>query len=101
MLAQLCPNPLLGFVCGLMHNLLRELPAARAIYADPTSLSRETGLSFQLPAHAALKDGRSEDRARSPPSIWLSPKATCSNVAARDQVTPMAELSARWGIGFS
>ena len=27
-LAQLCPNRLLGFLCGLMHNLLRDLPLA-------------------------------------------------------------------------
>lgn len=63
-LAQLCPNPLLGFLCGLMHNLLRELPVARRIYADPTAVSREEGLSFQYRLMAALKDGRSEDARR-------------------------------------
>ncbi|MBO3761424.1 FadR/GntR family transcriptional regulator [Ciceribacter sp. L1K22] len=60
-LAQLCPNPLLGFICGLMHNLLRELPVARKIYADATPFSREEGLSFQYRLMAALKDGRGDD----------------------------------------
>ena len=63
-LAQLCPNPLLGFLCGLMHNLLRELPLARSIYADPAPSSREEGLSFQYRLMAALKDGRAEDARR-------------------------------------
>lgn len=60
-LAQLCPNRLLGFLCGLMHNILRDLPAARRIYADPIPTSREEGLLFQYRLMAALKDGRAED----------------------------------------
>lgn len=60
-LAQLSPNPLLGFLCGLMHNLLRDLPLARQIYADPTPRSREEGLSYQYRLMAALKDGRADD----------------------------------------
>ena len=63
-LAQFCPKPLLGFLCGLMHNLLRELPAARRIYADESAVSREEGLSFQYRLMAALKDGRTEDARR-------------------------------------
>jgi GntR family transcriptional repressor for pyruvate dehydrogenase complex len=63
-LAQLSPNPLLGFLCGLMHNLLRELPLARKIYADPAPSSREEGLSFQYRLMAALKDGRTDDARR-------------------------------------
>ncbi len=61
LLAQFSPNPLLGFLCGLMHNLLRELPLARQIYADPSPGSREDGLSYQYRLMAALKDGRAED----------------------------------------
>lgn len=64
MLAQICPNPLLGFICGLMHNLLREHPDARAVYADTSPSSREEGLSFQYRLMAALKDGRAEDARR-------------------------------------
>lgn len=60
-LARLCPNPLLGFLVGLTHNLLREHPAACRIYADPAPLSREEGLSFQYRMLAALKEGRGED----------------------------------------
>ncbi|ASY66727.1 Transcriptional regulator, GntR family (plasmid) [Sinorhizobium sojae CCBAU 05684] len=60
-LAQLCPNRLLGFLCGLMHNLLRDLPLARRIYADPMPTAREEGLLFQYRLMAALKDGRSEE----------------------------------------
>ncbi|USJ27359.1 FadR/GntR family transcriptional regulator [Ensifer adhaerens] len=60
-LAQLCPNPLLGLLCGLIQNLLREHPLARQIYADPAPSSREEGLSFQYRLLAALKDGRGED----------------------------------------
>ncbi|RDL47283.1 HTH-type transcriptional regulator LutR [Ensifer sp. M14] len=63
-LAQMCPNPLLGFLCGLMHNLLRGLPLARQIYADPAPSSREEGLSFQYRLMAALKDGRVDDSRR-------------------------------------
>ena len=61
LLAKLCPNRLLGFICGLSHNLLRSLPIARAIYADPTPASREEGLVFQHRLLAALVENRSED----------------------------------------
>lgn len=60
LLAELSPSPLLGFLCGLMHNLLRELPVARQIYADPAPASREEGLLFQHRLMAALKQGRSD-----------------------------------------
>ncbi|WP_019172597.1 FadR/GntR family transcriptional regulator [Pseudaminobacter salicylatoxidans] len=64
LLAELSPSPLLGFLCGLMHNLLRELPLARQIYADPAPAPREEGLLFQHRLMAALKDGRSDDARR-------------------------------------
>lgn len=60
-LAQFSPNPLLGFLCGLMHNLLRDLPVARQVYADPTPSSREKGVSYQYRLMAALKEGRADD----------------------------------------
>ncbi|WP_235883102.1 FadR/GntR family transcriptional regulator [Rhizobium rhizophilum] len=60
-LAQFSPNPLLGFLCGLMHNLLRDSPVAKQIYADPTPSSREEGVSYQYRLMAALKDGRADD----------------------------------------
>lgn len=64
LLAGLSPNPLLGFLCGLTHKLLRDLPLARRIYADPAPASREEGLLFQHRLLAALKDGRVEDARR-------------------------------------
>lgn len=60
-LAQLCPNRLLGFMCGLTHNLLRNMPVARSIYADPTPASREEGLLFQHRLLTALIENRAED----------------------------------------
>ncbi|MBA8840432.1 GntR family transcriptional regulator [Ochrobactrum sp. RH2CCR150] len=64
LLAQQCPDRLLGFVCGLTHHLLRSLPVARAIYADPTPASREAGLVFQHRLLAALTENRAEDARR-------------------------------------
>jgi GntR family transcriptional regulator, transcriptional repressor for pyruvate dehydrogenase complex len=61
LLAQRCPDRLLGFVSGLTHHLLRNLPVARAIYADPTPASREAGLVFQHRLLAALIENRQED----------------------------------------
>ena len=64
LLAQLCPDRLLGFICGLTHNLLRNLPVAREIYADPSPASREEGLVFQHRLLTALIENRSEDARR-------------------------------------
>ncbi|QLF71489.1 FadR family transcriptional regulator (plasmid) [Peteryoungia desertarenae] len=61
LLAQLCPNPVLGFACVFAQNMLRNLPLARRIYADPEPASREEGLLFQYRLLAALKDGRAEE----------------------------------------
>ncbi|MCV9909471.1 GntR family transcriptional regulator [Brucella sp. HL-2] len=60
-LAQLCPSRLLGFMSGLTHNLLRNMPVARSIYADPTPASREEGLLFQHRLLTALIENRAED----------------------------------------
>ncbi|MCX2698815.1 MULTISPECIES: FadR/GntR family transcriptional regulator [Ochrobactrum] len=60
-LAQRCPNRLLGFICRLTHKLLRDMPLARAIYADPTPSSREEGLLFQHRLLASLIENRPED----------------------------------------
>ncbi|NNU63452.1 FadR/GntR family transcriptional regulator [Ochrobactrum soli] len=64
LLARLCPDRLLGFICGLTHHLLRNLPVARGIYADPTPASREAGLVFQHRLLAALIENRPEDARR-------------------------------------
>jgi DNA-binding FadR family transcriptional regulator len=55
-LAELCPNPILGFICGFMHNLLRNLTICRHIYASPTPDElREQGLHYQISLIRALK----------------------------------------------
>jgi len=53
-LADLCPNPVLGFVCGFLQNLLRNLSIARRIYDKPNPELRETGLSYQIGLLSAL-----------------------------------------------
>lgn len=54
-LAELCPNPILGFICGFMHNLLRNLTICRHIYGSPNPELRETGLHYQIQLIRALK----------------------------------------------
>lgn len=54
-LAELCPNPVLGFVCGLMQNLLRNLAICRAIYASPLPELREQGIMYQIRLLSALR----------------------------------------------
>ncbi|WP_163265391.1 FadR/GntR family transcriptional regulator [Chelativorans alearense] len=59
-LAELCPNPVLGFMCGFLQNLLRNLTVCRRIYDRPNPALRETGLSYQTRLIAALKAGDGE-----------------------------------------
>lgn len=54
-LAELCPNPILGFVCGFMHNLLRNLTICRHIYGSPNPALREHALHYQIGLIRALK----------------------------------------------
>ena len=54
-LAELCPNPVLGFMCGFLQNLLRDLTVCRRIYDRPNPELREVGLSYQMRLIAALK----------------------------------------------
>lgn len=55
-LAELCPNPVLGFMCGFMQNLLRNLTICRRIYGEPNPELRESGLHYQIQLIRALKD---------------------------------------------
>lgn len=59
-LAELCPNPVLGFMCGFLQNLLRDLTVCRRIYDRPNPALRETGLSYQTRLIAALRAGDGE-----------------------------------------
>ena len=53
-LAELSPNPILGFICGFMHNLLRNLTVCKHIYEQPNPLLREHALHYQIELLRAL-----------------------------------------------
>lgn len=59
-LADLCPNPLLGFVCGFLQNLLRNLTVCRRIYDQPQPRLREHAMHYQLQLLHALRDEDAE-----------------------------------------
>ncbi|RUT34410.1 FadR family transcriptional regulator [Arsenicitalea aurantiaca] len=63
-LAELSPNPVLGFVAGLMQNLLRDLPVCRRIYAETAPGPREVGLLFQMRLMSAISENRPDDAYR-------------------------------------
>ena len=46
-LAGLSDNPLLGFVCGFLVRLLKELTICKRIYDQPNPELRERGVSYQ------------------------------------------------------
>lgn len=56
-LAELCPNSVLGFFCGFLQNLLRNLAICKRIYDKPNPELRETGLSYQIRLLSALHAG--------------------------------------------
>ena len=59
-LAEVSPNPILGFVCGFLQNLLRNLAICQRIYDKPNPELRETGLHYQVQLLKALKSGDAE-----------------------------------------
>ncbi|WP_274423871.1 FadR/GntR family transcriptional regulator [Chelativorans sp. YIM 93263] len=59
-LAELCPNPVLGFMCSFLQNLLRNLTVCRRIYDQPNPELRETGLSYQTRLLEALREQDAE-----------------------------------------
>jgi GntR family transcriptional regulator, transcriptional repressor for pyruvate dehydrogenase complex len=54
-LAKLSPNPILGFTCGFMQNLLRSLTICKQIYGTPNPDLRETALHYQVRLLRALR----------------------------------------------
>lgn len=62
-LAELCPNPLLGFICGFLQNLLRNLTICRRIYDTPNPELREHALHYQIRLLQAFHRGDA-DQAR-------------------------------------
>ena len=56
-LAELTPNPVLGFVCGFLQNLLRELGICQRIHDTPDPRLRESALDYQLRLLTVLHAG--------------------------------------------
>jgi DNA-binding FadR family transcriptional regulator len=54
-LAELCPNPVLGFTCGFLQNLLRNLTLCKRIYDKPNPELRESALHYQVRLLQALR----------------------------------------------
>jgi GntR family transcriptional repressor for pyruvate dehydrogenase complex len=59
-LAELSPNPILGFICGFMQNLLRNLTICKHIYETPNPELRESALHYQVRLLRALKANDAE-----------------------------------------
>jgi DNA-binding FadR family transcriptional regulator len=59
-LAELCSNPVLGFFCGFLQKLLREMVVCRRIYDLPHPDLRDTALHYQIRLMRALKAGDAE-----------------------------------------
>jgi len=56
-LAELCPNPVLGLFCGFLQTLLREMVVCRRIYDAPHPALRDTALHYQIRLMRVLKSG--------------------------------------------
>ncbi len=56
-LAGMSKNPLLGFTCGFLARLLKDLAVCRRIYDKPNPELRESGLSYQELLIEALSAG--------------------------------------------
>ena len=63
-LATLCPNPVLGLLCGFLQKLLRELAVCRRIYAAPHPEQRDTALHYQILLIRAFRRGNAEEARR-------------------------------------
>ena len=59
-LAGFSDNPLLGFVCGFLVRLLKDLTICKRIYDQPNPELRERGVSYQEQLIEALSAGDSE-----------------------------------------
>ncbi|AJY48105.1 transcriptional regulator [Martelella endophytica] len=62
-LARHATNPVLGFTCGLLLNLLRDLAECRAIYQTRNPGLRESGVFYQIELIKAI-GARDRTRAR-------------------------------------
>lgn len=55
MLEDLCPNPLLSFVCHFLLNLLKNLDFCHEIYQKPNQDLFDTGRYYQMALYDALE----------------------------------------------
>lgn len=62
-LSRHAKNAVLGFTCGLLLNLLRDLPECRKIYQTPNPGLKETGIFYQVELIKAIRS-RNPDKAR-------------------------------------
>lgn len=60
-LVQLCPNPLLSFVCHFLMALLKNLDFCHNIYEHPYPELMETGRHYQMQLLSALKREATDD----------------------------------------
>jgi len=81
-LASMSKNPLLGFICGFLARLLKDLAVCRRIYDKPNPELRESGLSYQEQLIAALSAGDAstahtvmQDHMRTAQKIMLAQEA--------------------------
>lgn len=60
MLVELCPNPLLSFICRFMIDLLMNLTVCKKIYDQPNTELREIGRNYQFRLIEALRKADGE-----------------------------------------
>ena len=60
-LAGFSDNPLLGFTCGFLVRLLKDLTVCKKIYGQPNPELRERGLSYQEQLISALQAGDADE----------------------------------------
>lgn len=53
--AEYSDNPILAFTCRFLQRLLKELPVAKDIYADPAPVRRESGITHQRSLIEAMR----------------------------------------------
>lgn len=87
-LAELCPNPVLGLFCGFLQKLLQEMVSFRKLYGAPHPELRDTALHYQLRLLRALRAGD----AAAARTIMAGHMA-----AAQDY---MMRIEAQLGVGF-
>ncbi len=82
-LAGFSDNPLLGFVCGFLARLLKELTICKRIYDRPNPELRERGVSYQEQLIAAAIEASAAPRVRGRFTASIDPRRTVRRRAHR------------------